>query len=216
MLQWPNDTLNQRQSCIIIPNWHKCNILISPHWQAVAHFMQWVHCMRYSTMCIRIPDSPKDLPSSEVTGMFSQLEIRLYRKPVNSRPTLFKNLFPHDHPDIPNPHLGIALNVLRQRSFTLGLQPSECPFWSGFMQIVNSNVKYAKSQIITLPFINHDPSNRRTIYTALCFAEKLIDQYGLGFCPVTFDQPLYAKAREIVESSTDLRKRFVGRGDSIF
>ena len=85
------------------------------------------------------------------------------------------------------------------------------------MQIANSNVGYAKSQIIILPFINHDPSNLSTIYTALCFAENLIDQYGRGFCPVTFDQPLYAKARDIVDSITDLRKLFVSLGgDSIF
>ena len=155
---------------------------------------------------------PKDSPSSEVTGMFSQLDIRQYRKPVEIRPTVIKKLFPHDNPDIPNLHLCKALNVLWQCSFTLGLQPSECPFWSGFMQIVNSNVKYAKSQIIILPFINHDPNNLSTIYTALCFAEKLIDQYGLGVFPVTFDQPLYAKAREIVESSTDIRKLFVRLG----
>ena len=64
----------------------------------------------------QILQQPKDLPSSEVTGIFSQLDIRQYRKPVDSRPTVFKKLFPHDHPDIPYLHLGKALNVLWQCS----------------------------------------------------------------------------------------------------
>ena len=158
--------------------------------------------MRYSAMC-RIPEyqilqQPKDSPASDVTGMFSQLDILQYRKPVDSRPTVFKKLFPHDHPNIPNLHFGIALNVLWQCSFTRGLQPSECQFWNGFLQIVKK----------------HNPSNLRTLYTALCFAGKLIDQCELGFCPVTFDQPLYPKASQgdCVQSSTDLRKLFVKLG----
>ncbi len=61
-------------------------------------------------------------------------------------------------------------------------------------------VNQAQSMIQVLPFVNQDPSQPATIYTALCFAQKLSEQYGLGICPVTFDQPLYIKAVEIVKS----------------
>ena len=54
------------------------------------------------------------------------------------------------------------------------------------------------SKIHILPFINQDPSQTDTIYSALCFAQMLSEKYGLGLCPVTFDQPLYIKAAEIV------------------
>jgi len=58
--------------------------------------------------------------------------------------------------------------------------------------------------IVTLPFINLDPSNLRAIYTALCFAQAQCKKHGLQVCPVTFDQPLYIKAAEIVASAQDL------------
>ena len=72
--------------------------------------------------------------------------------------------------------------------------------------------QYERSRIETLPFINLDPSNLSTIYTALCFAQKQCENYGLRVCPVTFDQPLYIKAAEIVASSRDLDKVIVRLG----
>ena len=40
----------------------------------------------------------------------------------------------------------------------------------------------------------------------------MIDRYNLGTCPVTFDQPLYIKATEIVASVTDLPNIFIRLG----
>ena len=53
--------------------------------------------------------------------------------------------------------------------------------------------------VTTLPFINMDPSDCSTIYTALC-----CDKAGQKTCFVTFDQPLYIKATEIVSSSHEM------------
>ena len=61
-----------------------------------------------------------------------------------------------------------------------------------------------RSRIVILPFINHDPNDLSTIYSSLCFAQNLSEQYALGVCPVTFDQPLYIKAVDVVASSPDL------------
>ena len=83
-----------------------------------------------------------------------------------------------------------------------------CPSWSGFVQISLSGL-YEKSKIEILPFINQDPSNLNTIYSAHYFAQQLTERHGLGISPVTFDQPLYIKAVEIDMSSPDLPNIFV-------
>lgn len=52
-----------------------------------------------------------------------------------------------------------------------------------------------------VPFINLNASNPSAIFTALLFAAKECDRLGQSTCFVTFDQPLYAKASEIIASS---------------
>lgn len=69
------------------------------------------------------------------------------------------------------------------------------------MQCAVRGDNHERSNIQILPFVNQDPSQPDTIYSALCFAQKLSEEHGLGVCPVTFDQPLYIKATEIVKSS---------------
>ena len=49
-----------------------------------------------------------------------------------------------------------------------------------------------------------DPSDCSTIYIALCYARVQCDKAGQKTCFVTFDQPLYIKATEIVRSSPGL------------
>lgn len=71
------------------------------------------------------------------------------------------------------------------------------------MKVAMCSDQYERSRIEVLPFINLEPSNPSTIYTALCFAQSQCESYGLKVCPVTFDQPLYIKAAEIVASSTE-------------
>ena len=47
---------------------------------------------------------------------------------------------------------------------------------------------------------------------ALHFAQKQCERQGKLTCPVTFDQPLYIKAAEIVAASEDLEKVFIRLG----
>ena len=68
---------------------------------------------------------------------------------------------------------------------------SPVPSWSGFMQLTKGESSKTKIQI--LPFINLNPSDISTIYTALSFAQKECEKYNIKFAPVTFDQPLYIK-----------------------
>lgn len=63
-----------------------------------------------------------------------------------------------------------------------------------------SDISFVRSKIICLPFINFPPSQYDTIHTALVLAvEKCKTSNQTTF--VTFDQPLYAKAQEIVANN---------------
>lgn len=90
------------------------------------------------------------------------------------------------------------------------------PSWFGYnTHITNEILQFAKTKTTPLPFINLDPGNLSTIYTALCFTAeecKQLDQ-STGFA--TFDQPLYIKAVNIVKSadqSSDIGKLVVRLG----
>ncbi|KAK5642676.1 hypothetical protein RI129_008843 [Pyrocoelia pectoralis] len=61
---------------------------------------------------------------------------------------------------------------------------------------------WSKSRIIFLPFINANPGDYDTIYTALLQASNKCIEQQQKVCFVTFDQPLYHKARDIVASCT--------------
>lgn len=77
------------------------------------------------------------------------------------------------------------------------------PEWKGFMQLVCESVNSDKSCVKPLPFINSPPSDFNTVFTALKYAATDCNQQGLNSCFVTFDQPLYIKAREITSSLSD-------------
>lgn len=61
--------------------------------------------------------------------------------------------------------------------------------------------EFETTLVLPLPFINLDPGNLTTIYSALLFAQKMARQHGQSMCAVTFDQPLYIKAAEMVASA---------------
>ena len=55
-----------------------------------------------------------------------------------------------------------------------------------------------------LPFIHMDPGNMDKIYSALVFASNEIKKRGKHTWMVTFDQPLFIKATDIVFASNEL------------
>ena len=76
--------------------------------------------------------------------------------------------------------------------------------WNGFIErLTNNHINYSKSQITFLPFIHQPATNYNTVYTTLLCALENAKRYGHTLCIVTFDQPLYAKAREIVAAAPD-------------
>lgn len=77
------------------------------------------------------------------------------------------------------------------------------------MQLASRDVIPDVSIIEILPFINMNPSDTSTIYSALCFAQEQCRKQGIPLCPVTSDQPLYIEAVNIVAASDDLGNVFI-------
>ena len=76
------------------------------------------------------------------------------------------------------------------------------PSWNGYMELVTkNNTNYQMSRVITLPFVNLQPTSLDAIYTVLTFASDECKKQGQHTCVVTFDQPLYAKAVNMVASA---------------
>ena len=75
------------------------------------------------------------------------------------------------------------------------------PNWSGFMQCATSTLKESKSQstVQFLPIIDLSPSSVTGIYSTLLFIIGQARKIGVEIPCVTFDQPLWVKAMEIIK-----------------
>jgi len=60
--------------------------------------------------------------------------------------------------------------------------------------ITATEQNYQTSMVLTLPFVNLQPTSLDAIYTVLTYAVAESQRQGQQTCVVTFDQPLYAKA----------------------
>lgn len=83
------------------------------------------------------------------------------------------------------------------------LMPETTPNWNGYMNLTTSAASetFSTSQVTALPFINLDPGNLSTIYSAILYAQDQSAKHGMTTTVVTFDQPLYLKAIRIVSST---------------
>ncbi|ELU12506.1 hypothetical protein CAPTEDRAFT_214834 [Capitella teleta] len=150
------------------------------------------------------------LVKADVTGEFGKVAIKAYKKPFVSALSCIKvsSLFP-DELNPRSQKLSFALDQLWMASMTLPVvnpnlgAPS--PSWGGFMQLASKGEIYEKTRIEILPFIKMQPTNPSSIYTALNFAREQSSLHGMKTCFVTFDQPLCAKAIEIVASDEILQ-----------
>lgn len=75
--------------------------------------------------------------------------------------------------------------------------------YAGFMEDFYMDSDYTTSKIFPLPFVNNPPSEYDTIFTVLVESAELNKRNNTkNIIFVTFDQPLYQKARYIL-SCTD-------------
>ena len=94
------------------------------------------------------------------------------------------------------------------------LQTQSFPPWQGFMEAITHTHSSEKSKILALPFIRLLPTEYNTVLSALSYAAEETKKSMQVTCFVTFDQPLYIKAKDILSSSPEgeLSNVIVGQG----
>ena len=76
-----------------------------------------------------------------------------------------------------------------------------CPNWSGYMSSLKINDHpLTKSVITMLPVINLHATDTTALYSLLSFVTDQSSKINVPTPPITFDQPLYVKAYNIVSS----------------
>ena len=140
-------------------------------------------------------------PEASVIGSYAEVPIKPYTQPPSKALSKLTIKDPIEHEVATT--VAERFDVLWISGHTIQATPHSS--WAWFMQSAMQNTgTYDVSEITTLPFINMDPSDCSTIYTTLCYARAQCDKAGQKTCFVTFDQPLYIKATEIVRSSPGL------------
>jgi hypothetical protein len=71
--------------------------------------------------------------------------------------------------------------------------------WNGFIKQVTSGLEFYASKIIFLSFIRTPPTDFNTVFISPFEASERSKGHFQKTCLVTFDQPLFFKARDIVE-----------------
>ena len=79
------------------------------------------------------------------------------------------------------------------------LSPSR-PSWSGFMQSLSTDRDVCKSEPLFLPLIDLKSTDETCIYSTLSFVQDQAKKLNIITPCITFDQPLWLKAVEIVLS----------------
>ena len=134
------------------------------------------------------------------SGSFNDIVIRKYSYP-NKKNRGLSTIQVKDYADLKK---SMQSHEIKKIMFPLtliwiaGIQQQ--PGWNGFMTFIMSSKNFETAYILPVPFINMDPNDLSTIYTALMFAANQSKKQNQT-CIVTFDQPLFLKASEIVASS---------------
>lgn len=173
------------------------------------HIMGSIACVTPSSAVLLPPSIPKlkKMPSENELGESGSVSVLTLHKGV-SREVIVQNLKKMEiitrSPRDPSPADVVWLNAKRTSGLIGG--------WSGFMEKIIGHSSIEKSKVLYLPFIDSPPSNCDTIYTTLMMAKQEANSLNQKSIVITFDQPLYHKANEIVFSlPPEDQKRFVIR-----
>ena len=104
------------------------------------------------------------------------------------------------------------LDILWKTSLLFG---NPRPSWSGMMQLVHQGRHQGKSSVMFLPMIDMNPSDVTCVSSTLHFVSEHAKQHRIANPIVTFDQPLWLKAFNIIQTepaNSDLRKIIVRLG----
>lgn len=145
----------------------------------------------------------KSLPSASEVAHVGHIPLREYFKPNNCGLSKIE-IMPVSRNEVPMTARNAEnLDYLWLLGSVLEVE-KRCG-WSGFMECAASGLDttFETSSTLPLPFILSPASDPSTIYTALLHAAskcRSIVEANTA-CFVTFDQPLYCKAADIVEAS---------------
>ena len=84
--------------------------------------------------------------------------------------------------------------------FTSNIALETRPGWSGYMTDVSKGDYPGQSIVHMLPIIDLDPTDMSCIYSTLLFVIKQAKELNIPTPILTFDQPLWLKAMEIVKA----------------
>ena len=137
------------------------------------------------------------IPSASFVGRFGRNPIKTFES--KSARGLF-NIEVRDLASI-NPVSSTVSITTTELLWLLGKwqRNAECPGWNGYMEKRTAHLPCDVSQISYLPFTNAPPTNYDTIYTVLIQVVEKCKELKQQSSFVTFDQPLYIKARDIVK-----------------
>jgi hypothetical protein len=76
------------------------------------------------------------------------------------------------------------------------------PNWSGYMSDVSVGDYPGQSTVSFLPILDMDPSDMTCIFSTLCFFAEQAKKLNIETPVVTFDQPLWLRATEIVRAKS--------------
>ena len=95
-------------------------------------------------------------------------------------------------------------NLLWHSGWTFSNTASPRTNWSGFMQHAFSSChgSTSKSEVLLLPIIDLSPSDESCIYSTLIYIQRQAVQLNIPTPCITFDQPLWLKAVEIIEAKS--------------
>ena len=79
---------------------------------------------------------------------------------------------------------------------------NSCPSWSGYMSNITSGTYPGKATISMLPIINLNPNDMTCIFSTLRFIVEQARLLHITTPVITFDQPLWLKASEIVAANS--------------
>ena len=129
------------------------------------------------------------------------IPIKLYcppEKPALSTITLKtrKQLeFPYTLPQ------SVNLDLLWESGWLIPEGTCDQPNWSGFMQHISTGSHPPAANITMLPIIDMNPSDDHCIYSTLCFVEEQAKRLNIITPCITFDQPWWLKAVEIIAAT---------------
>ena len=89
-------------------------------------------------------------------------------------------------------------SILHALHFHPMLQPS----WSGYMSKVCSNTYPGQSSVSLLPIVDLNPNDMSCVFSTLMFVQSQSKILGIKTPIITFDQPLWIKAYEIIKAKS--------------